>query len=229
VSSRVAASSGDRWRGSAGFPVITVVLVNRIDCRSRRAARGPSRPRAKSPRITTRGLAVPRESAGVVKKRRKPDRWPSEGHGIGGGLPMGWSRERSAHHPSVEHSLMEGALGRETALFDEGAAEAALVPRGRLGFRPRAGAGRDRERQKPFASFEIGRERLPRSGGTRVGCLPASPLAGGEGVSCAKRWKLASAVKRIASRGWIAARRSGAGEGVRSTARSSRLLAVGAA
>jgi len=60
-----------------------VVLAERNDCRSRRAARGPSRPRAKSTWITTKGLASQRESAArserapeagsSVAKRR--DRW----------------------------------------------------------------------------------------------------------------------------------------------------------
>ena len=57
------------------------------------------------------GLAVPRESAGALKKRRKPDRWPSQGHETGGGLPMGWSRDQLI--TQAEHSSMEGALGRE--------------------------------------------------------------------------------------------------------------------
>jgi hypothetical protein len=72
-----------------------------IDCRSRQAARGPSRPGAKSTWITGVGLASPRESAGGVKERRKPNRrWQSRE--IGGGFPQtGGSRER----PSWEHSV----------------------------------------------------------------------------------------------------------------------------
>jgi len=177
ASSRPAASPGDRWRGSAGFLVITVVLVDRIDCRSRRAAHGPSRPRAKSPRTTTRGLAVPRESAGAVKKRRKPDpRRQARGPVAGSD---GRSRERSPHR---QRGTRRGkALWVvNTAPFDEGAAEAILVSRGSLGFRPREAAGRDRGRQNPSASFESGRERPPRSGRRPRGLLPAlpSPRAG---------------------------------------------------
>jgi hypothetical protein len=46
----VAAPAGDCWRGSAELRRFVVVLAGRIDCRSRQAARGPSRPWAKSPR-----------------------------------------------------------------------------------------------------------------------------------------------------------------------------------
>jgi len=86
VVTRPAAPAGDRWRGHAGFWWSVVVLADRIDCRSRQAARGPSRPRTKSLRTTMMGLALPRESVGEVKERRKPDRrWLNRE--TGGGFP----------------------------------------------------------------------------------------------------------------------------------------------
>jgi hypothetical protein len=66
-----------------GVRTAVVVLADRSDCRSRRAARGPSRPRAKSTWITTMGLASPRESAGRSERApeagssaaKRRDRW----------------------------------------------------------------------------------------------------------------------------------------------------------
>jgi hypothetical protein len=76
---------GRPWRGPAKLGRTAVVLVDRIDCSSRRAARGPSNPRAKSSGNTRVGLAPPRESEGGVKKRRKPDR-RRRSRETGGGL-----------------------------------------------------------------------------------------------------------------------------------------------
>jgi len=84
---RVAASSGDRGRGHAGFgdPRVCSRVVSIAG--SRQAARGPSRPGTKSLWITRMGLALLRESAGGVKERRKPNRrW--QNREIGGGFPQ---------------------------------------------------------------------------------------------------------------------------------------------
>jgi hypothetical protein len=101
---------GRPWLGPAKLGRTAVVLVDRIDCRSRRAARGPSSPRAKSSRTTRAGLAPGRESDEGVKKRRKPDR-RRRSRETGGGLS---SKQRRAKAPAGEHSSMEGALVRES-------------------------------------------------------------------------------------------------------------------
>jgi hypothetical protein len=97
-----------------GVRTAVVVLADRSDCRSRRAARGPSRPRAKSTWITTMGLATPRESAGSseraseagssVAKRR--DRWrapkpnkPPAKAGFGEHTSMEGTRDRGSRSP----------------------------------------------------------------------------------------------------------------------------------
>jgi hypothetical protein len=92
---------------------------------SRQAARGPSRPGAKSLWITRMGLALLRESAGGVKERRKPDRW-WQSREIGGGLPQTGRVARAALLGSTcrGKALWVGKV----ALIDEGAAEAILAP-----------------------------------------------------------------------------------------------------
>jgi hypothetical protein len=108
---RPAALVGDRWRGHAGFWWSVVVLADRIDCRSRQAACGPSRPRTKSLRTTMMGLALPRESVGEVKERRKPDRrWLNRE--TGGGFPPNQSSRESGS--AWEHLSREGASDRES-------------------------------------------------------------------------------------------------------------------
>jgi hypothetical protein len=95
---------------SCGVQSSVVVLAGRIDCRSRQAARGPSRPVTKSRRITRMGLARLRESARGAKERRKPDRW-WQNREIGGGLPP--IRRVRESGSSREHLSREGVLGRE--------------------------------------------------------------------------------------------------------------------
>ena len=172
-------------------------------------------------------------SSRPARERRGGEKAPEAGSAAQPGSRDRWRAPdgmvaRPAHHPKRSTRRWKALWAVKTALFDEGAADVVLVPRGHLRFRPRAAAGRDRERQKPFASCEPGRERPPRSGGTREGVCPhLSRRRRRSDVSEAA--EAGGAVKRIASRGWIAARRSGADEGARSIERSSRLLAVGAA
>jgi hypothetical protein len=104
------------------------VLADRIDCRSRQAARGPSRPGTKSLRITREGLAPLRESARGVKERRKPDRrW--QNREIGGGLPP---NQKDRESDLLGSTCRGKALWvGKVVLIDEGAAEAILVLRER--------------------------------------------------------------------------------------------------
>jgi len=90
--------------------VSVVVLADRIGCRSRQAARGHSRPCAKSAWTTRDGLASGRESANGVKKRRKPAR-PWQSGGYGGGLST-ISEMAGAKALSREHLSMEDVSGR---------------------------------------------------------------------------------------------------------------------
>jgi hypothetical protein len=151
-------------RGSS----IRVVLADRIDCRSRQAARGPSRPLAKSRRITRVGLAPSRESAGGVKECRKPDRrWPNRE--IGGGLPP---NQRNRESDPLGSTCRGKALWvGKAVLIDEGAAEAILVPRERRPVKHRAASrGATGSVRGSFASSAHGRQRQARV---------ATPLAGG--------------------------------------------------
>jgi hypothetical protein len=74
---------GDHRSGARGSNDSSVVLVDRFGCRSRHAARGPSRPQVKSLRIQSVGLATRcesnsswRKSAGSRVPAAKPgDRW----------------------------------------------------------------------------------------------------------------------------------------------------------
>lgn len=70
----IAAPAGDRGCGAAELGRSWSCSRIAHGCRSRQAACGHSRPRAKSAWITSRGLAPRRESACEVKERRKPGR-----------------------------------------------------------------------------------------------------------------------------------------------------------
>jgi hypothetical protein len=67
------ATAGEVMRGS-GHP--WSCSRDRIDCRSRQAARGPSRPRAKSPRNTSNG------SSHSARERRRGERAPEAGSSV---------------------------------------------------------------------------------------------------------------------------------------------------
>jgi hypothetical protein len=135
---RKASPAGDRGCGAAEFGRSWSCSRIANDCRSRQAACGPSRPRAKSARITSKGLAPRRESAGEVKERRKPVR-PWQSGDNGGGLPtIGRGRRESAcrdHGTGARESASRGAPGdgrrlgsSDPGLVDERAGEASLVP-----------------------------------------------------------------------------------------------------
>jgi hypothetical protein len=142
-----AALLGDQKRGRVGFGRTVVVLAGRIGCRSRQAALGPSRPRAKSSWFTTSGLAASRESVEVANERRKPNR-RRQSREIGGGSPIttGSSRKRPCWRHSVD--------GRRS-----GPGKSLSLTRGRwqrfwLFAKPGfpGMAVRDRERQRSFVS-----------------------------------------------------------------------------
>lgn len=106
--------------------VSVVVLADRIGCRSRQAARGHSRPCAKSAWTTRDGLASGRESAHEVKERRKPARpWQSGGNGGGLSTFIGNGGRESA----LQRAPVDGRrLGpNQVVRFDERAMDAVLV------------------------------------------------------------------------------------------------------
>jgi len=115
------------------------------------------------------GLALPRESVGEVKERRKPDRrW--QNREIGGGFPQtSWVARASRLGSTCRGKALR--IGK-VVLFDEGAAEAVLVPRKYPGRKLREAAGRDRERQRSDVSLAHGRKRqaevAPPEGGARI-------------------------------------------------------------
>jgi hypothetical protein len=106
-------------------------------CRSRQAARGPSRPRAKSAWTTRRGLAAQRESACAAKERRKPVRRGKAAIAVAGSETIGVGERESAFRHQRDGrraSALHGApvdgrrLGSNSPLsFDERAEEAVLV------------------------------------------------------------------------------------------------------
>jgi len=100
---------GDHQCGARGSNDPSVVLVDRFGCRSRQAARGPLRPRAKSLRITSMGLATRCESIRVAKKRRKLGPGGKARRPVAGSQP----NEHSVKAGSQGSTLsMEGALGQ---------------------------------------------------------------------------------------------------------------------
>jgi len=111
---------------SCGVRPIAVVLAGRIDCRSRQAACGPSRPRAKSSWITTTGLASSRESVGEVNERRKPDRGGKAARSVAGSHPINGDRASGPHESTCRGKALRSG---EFAPFDEGTTEAGLAPR----------------------------------------------------------------------------------------------------
>jgi hypothetical protein len=84
-------------------------LCSRIEvgCRSRQATFGPSCLPGDEPRRTASGLAIPGESIGSAKARRKPGP-RRQSRDTGGGLPPIGLRESGPR----EHLSVEGALGR---------------------------------------------------------------------------------------------------------------------
>jgi hypothetical protein len=149
---RQAVLTGDCRDGSAGFDRTAVVLVGCFDCRSRQAAHGPSRPRAKSSWTTAMGLASPRES---VRGRRR--RVGSRLVGGKAARPVAGSQTNQTENAKAPpESICRWKAPRigEAALIDVSAAEAVLAP-GRSRFL-RIASGCDRGRQRSFANFVRG-------------------------------------------------------------------------
>jgi len=109
-----------------GVRAAVVVLAGRIGCRSRQAARGHSRPCAKSAWTTRDGLAPRRESASGVKERRKPAR-PWQNGENGGGLST--KSEMAGRESAPQGAPVDGRrLGpNQVVRFDERTMEAVLV------------------------------------------------------------------------------------------------------
>jgi len=137
------------------------VLVDRFDCRSRRAARGVVRSRAKSPR-KRRGLALPHVAKG--------ERASEAGHGWQNPRSGGGSAFEAVAKAIAERATRRGKALRavKPALFDEGAAEAVLAATGGLGLAAsRQGASEARSsssRAVENAAVKGHRLRDPRSG-----------------------------------------------------------------
>jgi hypothetical protein len=132
-----AALLGDQKGGCVGFGRTVVVLAGRIGCRSRQAAFGPSRPRAKSSWITTSGLASSRESDEVANERRKPNR-RRQSREIGGGSPKTQEHAKAI----LQETLCRWKVlwAGKAAVVDAMAVAAALAPRKSLGFQVERGA-----------------------------------------------------------------------------------------
>jgi hypothetical protein len=72
--------------GARGSGDSSVVLADRFDCRSRQAARGPSRPRVMNPRIHDGSSSSVREHSRRANKRRKPGLGGKAGGPVAGSL-----------------------------------------------------------------------------------------------------------------------------------------------
>jgi len=148
-------------RAGSGFHRFAVVLVDRFDCRSRRAARGVVRSRAKSPR-KRRGLALPHVAKG--------ERASEAGRGWQSPRSGGGSAFEAVAKAIAERATRRGKALRavKPALFDEGAAEAVLAATGGLGLAAsRQGASEARSsssRAVENAAVKGHRLRDPRSG-----------------------------------------------------------------
>jgi hypothetical protein len=150
------------------------------------------------------GLALPRESVGEVKERRKPDRrWLNRE--TGGGFPQTSGDARAV--PLGSTCRGKALRIGKVVPFDEEAAEAVLVPRKCPGSRPGSYGARQ-------GASEVGRQprawpKKPGRGGAAGRRCPDLPSPKGEQsrVRIGRSWR--RAVKRAPSRGRIAARRSG--------------------
>jgi hypothetical protein len=131
-----AALGGDSKRGERGLVDRAVVLVDRIDCRSRQAAHGPHDP-GRIARAIVEGLASSCESTGGANARRKPD------HGGKALRPVAGVACEGGQRTCRGKALRAG----KSATVDAGAGEAVLAPRCCSAF-SRESAGRDRERQR---------------------------------------------------------------------------------
>jgi hypothetical protein len=136
---------GDLARGERGSVDRAVVLVDRIDCRGRRAARGPRDTRANSPRNR-------RESSPSVREHRRGERAPEAGsrrqsREIGGGRSL----RMWAPHMSISKALRAG----EAVFVDARAAEAVLAPR-ELSARPGGSGARQGASEALIISVDRG-------------------------------------------------------------------------
>jgi hypothetical protein len=119
---------GDHRRGGRGLDDCAVVLVGRIGCRNRQAARGPRRPWVNSPWCYLGSSPPTRERQGA-KKCRKPESW-WQNREIGGGFPFNGPAKAAPGSTCRWKTLCVA----DVAPFDEGAAEPALAPRVSLGY-----------------------------------------------------------------------------------------------
>lgn len=218
-----AAPAGDRGCGAAELGRSWSCSRIANGCRSRQAACGPSRPRAKSAWITSRGLASRRESAARVKERRKPVRRGKAASTVAGSplsesesvkAPTGTLDWKACKRSPTEHLSMEGVSDRTSRSLDERAGEAILVSAARG--QPRIGGTTGDVRGHSRSA--IGEENAP------LGRPPARAARRldarkGDGathrVARSRSWSCA--VKRQANRGRIAARWSGATQENRSS------------
>jgi hypothetical protein len=155
---------------SCGVQSSVVVLAGRIDCRSRQAARGPSRPKAKSFRTTMNG------SSPSARERRRGERASEAGSSVAKPRdrwrvptkPVG-SRERIDLGASVEGRRF--GSGKSSALTSGRRKRSWLLESVR-GSTLREATGRDRERQRSDVSLAHGRkshaEVAPPGGGARI-------------------------------------------------------------
>lgn len=120
-----AAYVGDHGRGGRGLDDCAVVLVDRIGCRSRQAARGPRRPWVNSPWCSFGSSPRTRERQGANKCRKPGSRWQSRE--TGGGFPPNGKRISESGPGST--CRWKALCAVEDAPFDEGATEPELAPR----------------------------------------------------------------------------------------------------
>jgi len=138
-----------------------VVLVDRIDCRSRQAAHGPHDP-GRIARAIVEGLASSCESIGGANARRKPN------HGGKALRSVAGVACESGQRTCRGKALRAG----KSATVDAGAVEAVLAPRCCSAFR-RESAGRDRERQRSGHQRRSRPKTLRRGGPLKRGPCPS--------------------------------------------------------
>jgi len=162
-----------------GFRGPPVVLADRFDCRSRRAARGQERPGVKSARKRPRSSHPPLRS-GAAKERRKPGHG-RQSPGTGGGARVRGPSSRKGRGIERATRRWKASWADGSAAFDEAAGKAELVDGRRV---ERRGARRDKGCQRPMRTLRP-RKTTPRNGGhpfegsqisepTRVSGAPAT-------------------------------------------------------
>ena len=212
--------------GARGSGDSSVVLADRFGCRSRQAARGPSRPRVMNPRIHDGSSSSVREHSRRANKRRKPGLGGKAGGPVAGSLQteralrkqrslLGALVDGRRSEPGKPLSLARGRgkrfwfLERGSGSTDSGNSRGATGSVRGVRRQPRRGrkSRDDRERRPERCSALLRNERAAVSDGAEARCAPSSADRLGVGTPKGRPAPAARRALRATSKGWTAAAR----------------------